>query len=1502
MTCIFIAEQNALSIGGHYFHYTSCITSAALEAGYEVVLLKNVRNSEDWSIKGARIVPAFSRTWGEAEDGGLVEWGPGNIAYEYVMAVADAPPKATDHVLFLTVGFTELQMLLDYIMKLPPSEPQPTYHIMLRYDPNQILWRFVNYYPVFQALRSSPRLSQLVRFYADTDRLSDDYFTLTQTPFHTLPIPFDQTALRRHLSQERRSDGVLKVAYLGDARLEKNFHWIPDAVGAVLREPRLAERVRFTLQCNFNVEGGELHQLAAKQRLAQFPSRIVTLFDRPLSNEEYYGLLADADVVLLPYSPANYKARSSGILVEAMAAGKPVITTRGSWMESMMAPGAGAVVDGPSAFGLALVDVLLDIERHAAAALAEAPRMLEWSSGANFIRTLGRHLPDTSGLPKAGPHILVVMDGDAMVLRNGASCVARAQFAYLKAAGYRTTALFLTHDRSGDSKPIERFVEQLRAVVADLDIEAWFITAPGRLSLDTVGQRSARSWRPESIASDLDRSRRYDLPAELVRYLRSTRPNAVLLNYITNYGLLESLGIQDIPLICEMHDIQSFQKGIYGRRPVSSADLDLEFSLLGRCAHLISLSASETSFARERLPDVPIATTGVFSLEPPLSIATLAGCKDLSEVVSTSGPEKVECRSADARGRGLTSKLQRLAEFASIDLFYVSSNHAANVTGLRWFLETIYIPVLEPLGVTMVVAGSIAEVADWPALDKLVFLGRVQDLAPLYAAARIIVLPVTEGAGAAVKAFEAMRFGRPIVSTGLGVRGLDAVPEGVEVANEPHAFVEAILRLLESDEARTAHGARILHSTRSLVDPDRYRLEMDSVFRTVLKEKALPSASLARPPEAQIYPEWNSVLQTVNKIVRDLISGDEIDFADILAARAAPPEQVNAIAAEVMRALLVDRNAPILRTEERVLDVIRRIPAKDAATVENGVSLLRGVVAEAASIDSLDLANARHVPVSFCSRAMWETRVAAVMASHGALRLGGAEAVDYQVGHGRRVLLARAPAQSAETFHYRILAASTDLAAPDPDLAFVLRQKVDATELVAPADKRTGPSGADPSVVLRKSTRVAFRLPNIGSNIENELFLDLEFFGDVAQAELSAAIGGHPVPVDLSVRGQSTHARIRLSPESRRVPLNGIMVEMTLVEAPSGRAALLVVGAVLSVVVGRNAMAALTAVEMAEATSADPAALPEYAQDALLRLLARMAAGMPLGPDALQFVRAHASAHPDWLESALARLVPEASAKPAEARITVTLAALEALLFPGKIVKVDGSPQALPLVASPALTIEIAATFADAIDTSGVRCLLGGEPARRLDVENGRVVWVRDGMQAFDYGDWLTRITFVDSSGEFIMPATCSASINLPAITDMSGTRKAIKAFNFYDVEESNGAISHTWIGPGRTGACVVPVMTSLGAQIVLSVVNFGANKEPDDVHISVNGHGVRTEVQRNGEGGSILCEVAADKPPTTDVYCAVTTRKQVVPGNGDTRRLGIAIGHLHLTWPLLSR
>jgi glycosyltransferase involved in cell wall biosynthesis len=84
------------------------------------------------------------------------------------------------------------------------------------------------------------------------------------------------------------------------------------------------------------------------------------------------------------------------------------------------------------------------------------------------------------------------------------------------------------------------------------------------------------------------------------------------------------------------------------------------------------------------------------------------------------------------------------------------------------------------------------------------FTGFVEDVRPFVAGAHAYAIPLRVGSGTRIKVFEAMAMGCPVVSTRLGVEGLDVTPgEHYLVADTAADFAASILTLL-SDRQRSA--------------------------------------------------------------------------------------------------------------------------------------------------------------------------------------------------------------------------------------------------------------------------------------------------------------------------------------------------------------------------------------------------------------------------------------------------------------------------------------------------------------------------------------------------------------------------------------------------------------------------------------------------------------------------------------------------------------------------
>jgi glycosyltransferase involved in cell wall biosynthesis len=106
------------------------------------------------------------------------------------------------------------------------------------------------------------------------------------------------------------------------------------------------------------------------------------------------SLVRSADVVLLPYDSTEQV--TSGVLIEAVAAGKPVVATRFPHATEVLAGGAGLLVPhrDPAAIAAALRSVITRgdvMTRMAAAATQTAPRLL-WPVIADQYRELADRL------------------------------------------------------------------------------------------------------------------------------------------------------------------------------------------------------------------------------------------------------------------------------------------------------------------------------------------------------------------------------------------------------------------------------------------------------------------------------------------------------------------------------------------------------------------------------------------------------------------------------------------------------------------------------------------------------------------------------------------------------------------------------------------------------------------------------------------------------------------------------------------------------------------------------------------------------------------------------------------------------------------------------------------------------------------------------------------------------------------------------------------------------
>jgi len=134
-----------------------------------------------------------------------------------------------------------------------------------------------------------------------------------------------------------------------------------------------------------------------------------------------------------------------------------------------------------------------------------------------------------------------------------------------------------------------------------------------------------------------------------------------------------------------------------------------------------------------------------------------------------------------------------------------------NRDALQYFVRSI-LPLVqkEVPGVRLIAAGrnpSQEFRASFSDVSALEFTGTLADLRPVIARAAVCVVPLRIGSGTRLKILEAGAMGKAMVSTSVGVEGLDFVPgREILVADDPTAFARDVVQLLRDPARRRAIG------------------------------------------------------------------------------------------------------------------------------------------------------------------------------------------------------------------------------------------------------------------------------------------------------------------------------------------------------------------------------------------------------------------------------------------------------------------------------------------------------------------------------------------------------------------------------------------------------------------------------------------------------------------------------------------------------------------------
>lgn len=430
--CLAILDPDARGDWGHFLAYDRRVGTAVAEAGLNFAVVGRTDLAAEAQPACAQsLIRVFTRhswtlgnKWPQVQTEDLT-----TFAFEFDGALneLEAATPEGDILIFMYCGSLEVVDMLEHIL---------IYHPRVRAVIN-LFWSY-NFDisdPAYRAqwhaglARAAEGRGQ-VRVLHSTPQIAAEFAKDWDVEIGVLPHPSttfdDAEAARLAAAPARNTPGTRRPRVLlpGGARPEKGYLIAAEACGL------LAADDAFDLSLRARLDHTTPPRLRAAVE-ALDPDK-VTLVEGDLGEEDFVDWLAGADVIVVPYLPEAFSNRTSGMLVDAMLLGIPVVVIENTWLADEVAESGAGLAVAPTAQALAagIRQVLADYARYAAATRTAAQRYLETSTWrvlvSEVLATAGAGAGE-AGAAALPPATRQSSDGPALLHNAVGSAVASAE-------------------------------------------------------------------------------------------------------------------------------------------------------------------------------------------------------------------------------------------------------------------------------------------------------------------------------------------------------------------------------------------------------------------------------------------------------------------------------------------------------------------------------------------------------------------------------------------------------------------------------------------------------------------------------------------------------------------------------------------------------------------------------------------------------------------------------------------------------------------------------------------------------------------------------------------------------------------------------------------------------------------------------------------------------------------------------------------------------------------
>lgn len=385
-----IIEEALQDESGHWYEYTQSVIDLLVKNNFEVQVAAHI-NLKKNIIKNATTHPIFLvNAWSGIYKRGflglkrIVGFFKHNYLYYCTLSKFFNENQKFDKIFSPTLSCTYHLFAWFLLLIKFNKEKIPSLLLLIRHDIRRTRLSLLIAFIGLQLLRFFIK-DKRVRLFTDSEQLASYYKQLTGYCFSTLPIPHINTEKIFISDVEKK---IIRFVSLGPPRYEKGSDLILKALKK-LTQKKTSHNFEFILQIN---DPRDLEKSFYEDILFLKRNQKIIFIEDALTREKYQSILLSADVIILPYRAQFYNKRTSGVAMEAISNGIPLIYTKDTWIESIVEKyGAGISIENEKIDSLiaAFYEMSKDFKKYKKISEENRTSLLSSEySKENFLRSL----------------------------------------------------------------------------------------------------------------------------------------------------------------------------------------------------------------------------------------------------------------------------------------------------------------------------------------------------------------------------------------------------------------------------------------------------------------------------------------------------------------------------------------------------------------------------------------------------------------------------------------------------------------------------------------------------------------------------------------------------------------------------------------------------------------------------------------------------------------------------------------------------------------------------------------------------------------------------------------------------------------------------------------------------------------------------------------------------------------------------------------------------------